>query len=235
MRSYHVIIPYVSPSLAKPRVRCQSNHNIQPIDPIPFSVTSGCLKPLSSTIHHARNRTSKHSRGCQRLASRGLVNIGATATPLWTSPFDVIGECQALGHGKVATFNPKNFVPSEDNEEGWVKDLDQSWAKLSRQRAERETKAKEARDQEMLDKPVPDDTEEAVPAIKEIFDKQTRAAKWLGEKEDEADAQTQANLEDVRARNEWKRKLRQEVARPLLHHLGPFIVPPPKTAGTSTS
>ena len=76
----------------------------------------------------------------------------------------------------------------------------------------------------MLDEPVPDDTEEAVLAIKEIFDKQTRAAKWLGEEEEEADAQTQADLEDVRARNEWTRKLHQEVAQPLLHHLAPFII-----------
>lgn len=88
-------------------------------------------------IHYLRNRKSKQSLAIQRLVVKGMIAIGATATPLWNTPINLIGKADAMRHPKVIGDTSKS-----DNPEPVATGIKKAWNGLSRERAKQEKKAK---------------------------------------------------------------------------------------------
>jgi hypothetical protein len=94
---------------------------------------------FADEIHYMRNaETSAQVGALQRITVKSCFTVGATATPLWNNPLDIIGELQAIlvrvirsGKSSSKSHGSKRYSQWSN----WISDCRKQWTKLQNQRS----------------------------------------------------------------------------------------------------
>lgn len=172
---------------------------------------------IMDEVHVLRNRESDRCKAIQRLSRKGLTVIGATATGLWNSPEDIIGEAAAMCHGKVVSSLDQELATT-GNPFAWIDGVSTVWDEIRKLRAQTERNVSRRKEKQSIRHS--DSAKGQIAAQAEILAKQ---AEWLGPIEDEGSAQGK-DLDQLRIRNSFREKLKNGVARPILFHLQSYIL-----------
>jgi hypothetical protein len=168
-------------------------------------------------VHVLRNRESDRCKAIQRLSRKGLTVIGATATALYNSPMDIIGEAAAMCHGKVVSSQEQKLAAT-GNPFAWIDGVDDTWNEIKAIRAKTERSVSRSRA-----KRPSQELDTAQGKLAAEADLLARQARWLGPMEDEGSVEG-LELETLRVRNNFRSKLKTGVAQPILYHLQQFIL-----------
>ena len=85
-------------------------------------------------IHYMRNPHAQQSANLQRFCRKALVTVGATATPIFNGPMDIISILKAMLHPAVRRTVAKNEPKGKTDWIDSVEQLEAQWKKLVKER-----------------------------------------------------------------------------------------------------
>jgi hypothetical protein len=168
-------------------------------------------------IHALRNPNAQMTINLQRFATKALVTCGATATPIWNSPLDILFLLMALLHTAVI-----ETVTTGDGKKGgeWsnlVDTVQTNWKRLQKARNDRVN----ARDIERT-KAIKTLTGDA--KAEKIAERDEEKLKWFGGEEDPETAKTPEEHEEIVFRNTWRANLKSEVVDLVISIASPYLI-----------